>query len=442
VDVTDVFSLLLAIALVAVGGSYAAAAAATLPRRAAAFIAGLVGAAAVAAWIALVYEPSWTQAGVAAGLTAAAAAELGALAFARVVARGRRIEAASARAEAQLHELVERETAARSAEIERMLALARADSVSLLAEQERKLAEEHRRALVEQHARGHDALATALAAAQRQVDQRLAEWARDLERVQESLAAQLSKLADRERAVIAGVETRIAEDAERVAADSEEHRAALTRLREEIGKSIEDVASAAAEELEAQAGVRRRALHEVGDRLRRREQALLEQIEREEAEAAQRIQAGFADIERRQLEQIERTAKRANASALEEAALAFAETIKSAREEAARRLARELDRAVMTFEREAGHVIGERMSQMSDAGSLRIDKRFNQVTAGLERHREEAVAAFDRRLGEAETELVRRIEAIAADAEAEQAVLEARLSDLARRIDEAYARAR
>jgi hypothetical protein len=442
VDVTDVFSLLLAIAIVAVGGSYAAAAASALPRRTAAIIGAVMGASALAAWIALVYEPSWTLAGVAAGLTAAAAAELGAFALARAVARGRRIDAASARAEAQLHELVERETRARSAEIERMLARARADSVSLLADQERKIAEEHRRALAEQHSQGHDALATALAAAQRQVDQRLAEWARDLERVQQSLAAQLSKLAERERAVIAGVEARIAEDAERVAADSEEQRAALTRLREEIGKSIEEVASAAAEELDAQAGVRRRALHEVGERLRRREQALLEQIAREEAEAAERIRTGFQDIERRQLEQIERMVARANSSALEDATLAFSETVKTAREEAARRLARELDRAVMTFEREAGHVIGERMAQMADAGSQRIDKRFNQVAAGLERHREEAVTALDRRLAEAEAELLRRIEAIAADAEAEQAVLEARLSDLARRIDEAYARAR
>jgi hypothetical protein len=442
VGVTEVFSLLLAIALVAVGVSYAAAAAGALPRRAAVLLAAVVGAAALAAWIALVYEPSWALAAVAAGLTAAAAVELGALALAHAGARGRRIEAASARAEARLHELVERETRARSEEIERMLARARADSVSLLTDQERKVAEEHRRDLADRHSRAHDAVAAALTSAQRQVDQRLAEWARDLERVQQSLGAQLSKLADRERAVIAGVEAKITEDADRVAADSEEHRAALARLREELGKSIEDVAAAAADELEAQAGVRRRALHEVGERLRRREQALLEQIEREEVEAAQRIRAGFQDIERRQLEQIERTAARANASALEEATLAFAATVKTAREEAARRLARELDRAVMTFEREAGHVIGERMAQMADAGSQRIDKRFNQVAAGLERHREEAVTALDRRLAEAEAELLRRIEAIAADADAEQAVLEARLTDLARRIDEAYARVR
>ena len=41
----------------------------------------------------------------------------------------------------------------------------------------------------------------------------------------------------------------------------------------------------------------------------------------------------------------------------------------------------------------------------------------------------------------AEQELLRRIEGLAADAEAERAVLEARLHDLARRIDETIARA-
>lgn len=66
---------------------------------------------------------------------------------------------------------------------------------------------------------------------------------------------------------------------------------------------------------------------------------------------------------------------------------------------------------------------------------------MNQAAAGLERQRAEAIGGFEERLLSAEHELRRRLEAIVADAEAERGVIEARLQELARRIDEAIARA-
>jgi hypothetical protein len=60
------------------------------------------------------------------------------------LARGRRIDAEIDDAESRLRELVERETAERADELDRTLARARADSASLLAEQERKLADARR----------------------------------------------------------------------------------------------------------------------------------------------------------------------------------------------------------------------------------------------------------------------------------------------------------
>ena len=65
---------------------------------------------------------------------------------------------------------------------------------------------------------------------------------------------------------------------------------------------------------------------------------------------------------------------------------------------------------------------------------------MGQVTAGLERQRAEAMAEFEARMTGAEQELRRRLDGLAADTEAERAVLDARLRELARRIDETLAR--
>src|SRR5207245_1974791 len=83
---------------------------------------------------------------------------------------------------------------------------------------------------------------------------------------------------------------RIAADAERLEAESEQQRAGLMRLRDELARAIQETISAGNAELEGYAAERRRALHELNERIRRRERSLAEQIEREETDATRRIQ--------------------------------------------------------------------------------------------------------------------------------------------------------
>jgi ABC-type phosphate transport system auxiliary subunit len=104
------------------------------------------------------------------------------------------------------------------------------------------------------------------------------------------------------------------------------------------------------------------------------------------------------------------------------------------------RLSRELDRAVQAFAREAQTVLADRLAQVGDAGAQRLERRQAQVEAGLDRQRTEAIEAFESRLLQAEQELRRRLETLGADAEAERAILDARLRELAKRIDETLAR--
>ena len=77
---------------------------------------------------------------------------------------------------------------------------------------------------------------------------------------------------------------------------------------------------------------------------------------------------------------------------------------------------------------------------MGDAGAQRLERRLAQVTEGLERQRAEAVANFETRLMQAEQDLRRKLEGLAADTEAERAVLDARLRELARKLEETLAR--
>jgi hypothetical protein len=157
----------------------------------------------------------------------------------------------------------------------------------------------------------------------------------------------------------------------------------------------------------------------------------------EEAEAIQRIQAGFADIERRQLDQLKRVVERTSESFSDAVSKQFTDAIRAARDDAAQRLARELDRAVAHFAKEAQGVLAERLAHVADAGGQRLERKLSQIGSTLEHERDELVAELQRRVGDAEVELRSQVQALAADAEAERAVLNARLQDLQRRIDEA-----
>jgi hypothetical protein len=403
-------------------------------------LAALTGVAAVAAWVGFGLRPGTDTATAAGGITIAFVAQLAAVKLRDLLRSARRFDDQLARAQGRMNSLIAREADERTAELERTLARARADSASILAEQERRMAEERRAAAAERSRVAEDELGKALTVAQQQVEVRLIAWTDDLERAQRGVADQLAQLAQRQKQLIAEAEARIATDAERLEAESEQQRASLVRLREELARASQEAVAAGTAELEGYASERRRSLHELNERIRKRERQLLELIEREETDATRRIQAGFADVERRQLEQLERILARATSSYSDAATQQFADTVKSSREAAAVRLSRELDRAVQAFAREAQTVLADRLTQVGDAGAQRLERRQAQVAAGLDRQRSEAIEAFEARLLQAEQELRRRLDTLGADAEAERAVLDARLRELAKRIDETFAR--
>jgi vacuolar-type H+-ATPase subunit E/Vma4 len=74
---------------------------------------------------------------------------------------------------------------------------------------------------------------------------------------------------------------------------------------------------------------------------------------------------------------------------------------------------------------------------VSDAGAARVDRKLTQIVARIEQRRDEFLTDFQRRITDAEAELRSQIRTIGADAEAERAVLEARLLDLTRRLESA-----
>ncbi|MFL5918259.1 MAG: hypothetical protein ACJ74L_01950 [Gaiellaceae bacterium] len=399
-----------------------------------------VGVGATAAWVAFGLQPGVDLAVVAGGMTVAFIAQMAALRMRELLRAASRVDEQLARAQARLHSLVAREAEDRAAELELMLARARADSQSLLAEQERRIAEERRTAAAERSRAAVDELSEALTKTQQQIEARFNAWNDDLERAQHGVVEQLAQLAHRQKQLISEAEARIAADAERLEAESEQQRAGRVKLRDDLARTTQDAVAAGTAELDTFATERRRALHELNERLRRRERQLAELIEREETDAMRRIQSGFAEVERKQVEQLERVVQRATSSYSDAASQQFADTVRAAREAAATRLSRELERSVQAFAREAQTVLAERMTQVGDAGAQRLERRLAQVTETLERQRVEAVANFEERLTHAEHDLRRRLDGLVADTETERAVLEARLRELARKIDEVLAR--
>ena len=378
---------------------------------------------------------------VVAALAAAGAAAAAYVALRRAQAAVARLEDEVERGKAAFDEVVAREVEQRAAELERTLALARSQALAALAEEERRIAEERRVDVAERERAATADLATALTTAQRSVEGRVSEWTNDLSRLQEGLADEIARLSQRQAQLTTQIETRIDADAERLQASVEEQRALNAKLREDVVRSAHEVASAAAADLEAHGIERRKALQELADRLRVREGELQEQIDREQAEAMQRVAVQLGDVEHRQLEQLRRTVSREATGYAEAAAQQFDTTIRAAREEAARRLGRELDLAVERFAREAEGVLAERVEHVADSAVKRVEKRLQGLGGGLDRQRDEAMRTIELSAHDVEQELRRRLDGIAAEAEAERIAMEARLHELQRRLDELAARA-
>jgi uncharacterized protein YukE len=377
---------------------------------------------------------------------AAAAVALLALTAAILVLRnvrghGHMLEREIARGKDAFDEVVAAEIAQRSEELGHTMARLRADALSALAEEERRIAEDRRRDVAERERDATVRLMEKLVAAQSNAEQRLTDWASDVEKLQEGLAGDLKRIEARQQQALAEIESKIGTDADRLQASVEDQRQLVARLRADLERQAQETMDQATADLEQHASERRHALHEVADRLRKRERDLQEVAEREGNDAAARIQVALGDVERRQVEQLQRVVQRETTRYSEAASQQFDTSIRSAREEAARRLSRELDLAVERFAREAEGVLTERLNHVSDAAAQRVEERLARLRANLERQRDDALNSLEERAHQVESSLRERLHEIATDAEAERAVLDARLHELARRVDELTAKA-
>ena len=204
---------------------------------------------------------------------------------------------------------------------------------------------------------------------------------------------------------MAQAESRLELDTERLDAASEAQRERLTELETQFARAADEPRRSSQEQLEVQERERRRALHEVAERLRQRERELRERVAAEEAEAIQRIQAGFADTERRQLDQLKRVVERTADS--------FSEAISKQFAEAIRQLARRRGATALTRARP-----GRQPLRQGGAGRPRRAARARrrrrrpaprakalEIGSTLEHERDELVAELQRRVGDAELEL-------------------------------------
>ena len=436
---TTIADLIFASGVVLAALALAGAALRRAPTSALASVAALEAAAAVGVWVAFALRHDRPLAVSAAGLTVCTAAAVASVLLRRALNRVAAMDARLAESQTDLLAAVEREKTALGKDLQLTLARARADSRSLLEGQERQIAEERRTLVAQWEHDATAALGEKLNQVQAEIEQRLAGWSQDLDRMAEATKTRIGELEQRQQQVLREIELRLTADAERLSAESEEQRAGVARLRTELNRTVDDALGLVSSELDAHAAERRRALHELEERMSRRERELTEHTQREEVDAVQRVKAGFEDVSRRQIEQLERAVDRAVASHADEAAQRFSQLVKTSREDAAKRLARELDRAVSTFSREAETVLAERLAHVGDAGAQRLEHRVSNVGKELERRHDELVTAQDQRLSELESEMRRRVEDLRSDIEAERGVLEARLQELLRRYASAAA---
>lgn len=401
-------------------------------------LATVIGIAAAANWIAFAMKQDHALAMSAGGTTASFIASIGTLAMMIGLQRGRRIERELERGRAQLRAMIDAEVRQRSGELERILARARADSSSQLAEQERSLAETRRHALAEAEQAVHQRLAEMLTEAQRDIEERIVSLRSDLARTENVLSHDVSDLSRRLQDLVRDTKARIETDGGRIASESEEHHASIARFRAEMGEMLEKALAENRDELEKFANERRRAIQDIAERLGRREQEVVERIEREESEAQRRIQAGVAEIERRQLEQLRRFVERAVSSFSDENANQFEDAMRTAREEAARRLTRELERAVEHYNRQAQAMLGERSRVLGEDAENKMEVRLNTTLDEIRQRGEKAWSVLEKRVADFEIELRARLETLGSEAESERSSLEGRIHELHRRLEEPF----
>ena len=192
------------------------------------------------------------------------------LALRRSRARLAAVDALSESTRAELRATVEQETEQLVTEVRRTVARTRADTASLLADDERRHAEARRAELARREEEMGAAVAAAWSDVERRVEERLRGFSDDVDRAQLHLEAQLGKLEQRRRQAIAEVETRIEAEAAELGSTAEQQRKLVLRLREELERAASSAVTEALDELESQTVERRRAIDEITERLRAR----------------------------------------------------------------------------------------------------------------------------------------------------------------------------
>ena len=107
---------------------------------------------------------------------------------------------------------------------------------------------------------------------------------------------------------------------------------------------------------------------------------MTEQVDRAESEARTRIEVAFAELERRQVEHLERAMAREIDARSEAGAVEFENRMRAIRDEAGDRLREELDRIAESFLRRADGLIAAELQQAMYAASQRLDDRIVELT--------------------------------------------------------------
>ena len=361
----------------------------------------------------------------AAGLTLCAVAELGALALCDALERRRGVELGLVEAENRLSRLIEEENDRRAEELSRTLARARADTSSLLAEEERKFALERQRLIAEREEQARTEIAEALSRAQQGAEQRVAALAGDLEQLQQSVrsgdqaARRAPDAADHGAgAAPRGGQPRPRYRARRAARRTGARAHGAGRRRPSLPSRPPGPRSRSTTPSGGARCTRCRSVFAAASA------SCASRSSARRPRRLQRIKSSFEDIERRQLDKLQRVVDRSGERYVEAAEQQFEASVRTARDEAARRLARELERSSAMFAHEAESVLAERLSKVGDVGAKRVEKRLTESEAVLTRRRDELLAALELRMSDAEAELRRRMAALEAQTEAERGILE------------------
>jgi hypothetical protein len=310
-----------------------------------------------------------------------------ALALRRSHARAVRTEQLVSEARRAVRAVAEEESATQTEQLRIAIARAQADSLSAYVSEERRLSDQRRGELAVRERELSERMAELVAAVEQRVEERLRAWESDLERSQNALQGSVATLEQRMRQRIAEVESRVASESDELDSTIDEQRAAAVRLREELETSARDALARSLEEVQLQADDRRRTIEELNERLRQHEHAVTEQVDHAESEARTRIELAFAELERRQVEHLERAIAREIDTRSEAGALEFENRMRAIREEAADRLREELDRIAESFLRRADGLIAAELQRAVTAASQRIDDRLIELARQYEAQR-------------------------------------------------------